>query len=204
MRIPIAKDSAPFVVVLLVAIVAGGVWRPWLAALPLALLAFVLWFFRDPEREIPSGSGLIVSPADGRVINAEGRRISIFLNVFNVHVTRAPVASRIRALNHTRGKFLAAFKDEASEHNERTTVDLVGPQGELRVVLVAGLVARRIVCWVAEGQRLAVGERMAIIRFGSRVDLVLPEGSTSAVRVGQRVWGGTSVIGRLPSASPDG
>ena len=203
MRVPIAKESTPFVAVLLLAAVILGAWRPWLAAVPLALLAFVLWFFRDPEREIATGPGVVVSPADSRIIKVDGREISIFLNVFNVHVARSPVAARIRSATHTPGRFMAAFKDEASEHNERTTLELDGRGGRMRVVLVAGLVARRIVCWVAQGQELEAGERLGIIRFGSRVDLVLPEGSVPSVRVGERVWGGESTIAHLPDTATD-
>jgi phosphatidylserine decarboxylase len=167
------------------------------------LLAFVLWFFRDPEREIATGPGVVVSPADGRVIKVGDCQISIFMNVFNVHVARSPVAARIRSAAHTPGRFMAAFKDEASEHNERTTLELDSRGGRVRVVLVAGLVARRIVCWVAEGQELEAGERLGIIRFGSRVDLVLPEGSVPSVRVGERVWGGESAIAHLPDTTAD-
>jgi len=203
MRVPIAKESTPFVAVLLLAAVVLGAWLPWLAAMPLALLAFVLWFFRDPEREIATGPGVVVSPSDGRVIKVDDREISIFLNLFNVHVARSPVAARIRTATHTPGRFMAAFKDEASEHNERTTLELDGRGGRMRVVLVAGLVARRIVCWVAEGQELEAGERLGIIRFGSRVDLVLPEGSVPSVRVGERVWGGESAIAHLPDTTAD-
>jgi phosphatidylserine decarboxylase len=198
MRVPIAKESAAFVVVLVLAAAILVPWRPWLAAVPLALLAFVLWFFRDPEREIATGPGVVASPADGRVIQVGDGQISIFLNLLNVHVARSPVAATISSAVHTPGRFLAAFKDEASEQNERVTLDLKGQGHRVRVVLVAGLVARRIVCWVAEGQELAAGQRLGIIRFGSRVDIALPEGSAPSVRVGDRVWGGVSVIARLP------
>jgi phosphatidylserine decarboxylase len=201
MRVPIARESIPFVAVLLVAGVALGLWRPWLAIVPLALLGFVLWFFRDPEREIANGPGVVASPADGRVVKVEDGRISIFLNLLDVHVARSPVAARISSAAHTPGRFMAAFRDEASEHNERVTLELDGRDCRLRVVLVAGLVARRIVCWVAEGQELSAGQRLGIIRFGSRVDVALPEGSIPSVRVGERVWGGFSVIARLPDTA---
>jgi phosphatidylserine decarboxylase len=204
MRVPIVKESIPFVAVLLLAAVVLGVWRPWLAVLPFLLIAFVLWFFRDPEREIAKGPGVVVSPADGRVIKADDHGVSVFLNLFNVHVARSPVAARILSAAHTPGRFMAAFKDEASEHNERTTLELDTRGGRIRLVLVAGLVARRIVCWVAEGQEIKAGERLGIIRFGSRVDVVLPEGAASSVRVGDRVWGGASVIAHLPDAAADG
>ena len=197
MRIAIAKESIPFVTVLAVVSIAVGVWRPWVAAVPLVLLAFVLWFFRDPERSFDAPPGSVLSPADGRIVRVGEDRISVFLNVFNVHVCRSPVAGRVRSVVSTPGRFLAAFKDEASEHNERTTIALEGPDYRLDLVMVAGLIARRIVPWVAEGREVESGERVEIIRFGSRVDLRLPPGSRPTVKIGDRVRGGLSVIARL-------
>ena len=198
MRIPIAKESIPFVAVLAVASIGVGAWRPWAALVPLGLLAFVLWFFRDPERNGAAPPGSVLSPADGRIIRVEDARISVFLNVFNVHVCRSPVAGRVRSVVSTPGRFLAAFKDEASEHNERTTIELEGPDYRVDLVLVAGLIARRIVPWVTEGRNVESGERVGIIRFGSRVDLRLPPGSRPTVQIGDRVRGGLTVIARLP------
>jgi len=197
MRIPIAKESIPFVAVLVVASIGVGAWRPWAALVPLGLLAFVLWFFRDPERSVAAPPGSVLSPADGRIIRVEDARISVFLNVFNVHVCRSPVAGRVRSVVSTPGRFLAAFKDEASEHNERTTIELEGPGYRVDLVLVAGLIARRIVPWVTEGRNVESGERVGIIRFGSRVDLRLPPGSRPTVQIGDRVRGGLTVIARL-------
>ena len=194
----IAKESLPFLLPLLAASVLAGLWRPWAMAFPLVLTGFVLWFFRDPERNAPADPGAILSPADGRGLKADDGQVSIFLNLMNVHVCRSPVSGRVLSLVHRPGLFLAAFKDEASELDERITLDLQGESVRLRMTLVAGLIARRIVSWVGEGQWLEAGERVGIIRFGSRVDLELPQGSSVVVRVGDRVKAGQSVIGRLP------
>jgi len=194
----LAPESWPFVLVLagttvLVALAAGPAW----AVLPFALLAFVAWFFRDPERTVPDDPRALVSPADGRIILAGPERISIFMNVFDVHVCRAPAGGRVERVQHVPGRFLAAFKDEASEHNERTTITLGGNAGSLCFTLVAGLIARRIVCRVAAGQALRAGDRVGLIRFGSRVDVDLPPGGRPAVAVGDRVRAGETVIARL-------
>jgi len=198
MRIPIAGESTPFVAVLAVLAVVAAAWEPWASALPVALLGFVLWFFRDPERATEAPPGSALSPADGRIIKVDEheRRVSIFLDIFDVHVCRAPVAGRIESMVHTPGRFLAAFKDAASEHNERTAIELGVPGGRMIVVLVAGLVARRIVTRVASGQSVDRGQRIGLIRFGSRVDIELPPGYRPAVRLGDRVRGGLTEIAR--------
>jgi len=175
-----------------------------MVAAPLALvsgllLIFTLNFFRDPERLAPEGRHVLLSPADGRIIRADAFRVSIFMNVFDVHVCRSPVAGTVASVVHEPGRFLAAMKDEAGEQNERTVVVVQPADGApVRFVLVAGLVARRIVCRVEAGRTLAQGERVGIIRFGSRVDVDLPEGSTPAVRVKDRVVAGATVIARRP------
>jgi phosphatidylserine decarboxylase len=164
------------------------------------LLVFTLNFFRDPERRTPDAENAVISPADGRVIKASEGRISIFMNVFDVHVCRAPVAGRVTSVAHEPGRFLAAMKDEASEQNERTTVVVQPDDGApVKFVLVAGLIARRIVCRVAAGDTLRAGERVGIIRFGSRVDLDLPSGTVPSVRIGDRVVAGESVVARTGS-----
>jgi phosphatidylserine decarboxylase len=172
-------------------------FAPPLAALGVLLLVFTVNFFRDPERRTFEDPNALISPADGRVIRAGNGRVSIFMNVFDVHVCRSPVAGRVTSVAHEPGRFLAAMKDEASEQNERTTI-VVQPQDgvPVRFVLVAGLVARRIVCRVAEGCALRAGERVGIIRFGSRVDLDLPVGTAPSVGVGDRVVAGESVVAR--------
>jgi len=187
----------PFVLALgALSLVVYG-FAPPLAALGVLLLVFTLNFFRDPERQTLEDPLALISPADGRVIRADAGRVSIFMNVFDVHVCRSPVAGRVTSVAHEPGRFLAAMKDEASEQNERTTIVVQPEDGpQVRFVLVAGLIARRIVCRVAAGRALSAGERVGIIRFGSRVDLDLPAGSTPAVVVGDRVVAGESVVAR--------
>ena len=190
-------DPAGFPFVLALALVtAATAWLAgWLAVLPAALLLFTANFFRDPRRTPPADPGVLLSPADGRIIRADARRVSIFMNVFDVHVCRSPVAGRVAAITRAPGRFLAAMKDAASEHNERTSILVASDRfGPVRFTLVAGLIARRIVCRTVEGQDLAAGDRVGIIRFGSRVDLDLPESVRTAVRVGDRVRAGKTVV----------
>jgi phosphatidylserine decarboxylase len=185
----------PFVAVALTATLALWLVHPWLSAVGALALVFTLNFFRDPERTAPTADGVLISPADGRVIRADAARVSIFMNVFDVHVCRAPVAGRVTGVAHERGRFLAAMKDDAQEQNERTAIVVQPETGPaVRFVLVAGLIARRIVCRVAPGRAVSRGERIGIIRFGSRVDVDLPLGYAPAVSVKSRVIAGVTVI----------
>jgi phosphatidylserine decarboxylase len=185
----------PFVLGIVALTLAVSWFTPLLSAFGVVLLAFTLNFFRDPDRRTPGDPKGLVSPADGRIIRADGTRISIFMNVFDVHVCRAPVAGRVTSVGHEPGRFLAAMKAEASEQNERTSIVVQPPVGApVTFVLVAGLIARRIVCRVDAGRELVAGERVGIIRFGSRVDLDLPAGTRPAVRVGDRVVAGETVV----------
>ena len=178
------------------AVVAG----PWLVPPWLVLAAFCLYFFRDPEREIPVGN-LCVSPADGKVVRvlreADGRtRVSIFLNIFNVHVNRAPIGGRIRSAQYSPGRYRMAHLDAASTENERNTLvigDTDGGRG-VEVTQIAGLIARRIVCHKAQGDDVQKGERIGLIKFGSRVDVVLGPEWNLAVEKGDKVAGGSSVL----------
>ncbi|HXV75451.1 MAG TPA: phosphatidylserine decarboxylase [Candidatus Polarisedimenticolaceae bacterium] len=175
---------------------AAAVWwvGPWFAVAPGIATLFVVWFFRDPRRVIPSGDGLLVSPADGKVLVASRDKISVFMNVFDVHVCRTPAAGRVTTVDHVAGRFLAAWRDDAGEHNERVTIVVNGADTELRFVLIAGLIARRIVCRVHVGQRLERGDRVGLIRFGSRVEVLLPPGCEPRVRRGDRVVAGETVL----------
>lgn len=189
------RAAVPFVAGFGVAAVLASFWNPW-AGVPCAALAvFSLWFFRDPRRTPPGRSDALLSPADGKIIRLTDRGLSIFLNVFDVHVCRSPVSGRVETVEHIRGRFLAAFKHEASEANERAVLT-VRPDGEspVRFVLVAGLVARRIVCRVVPGDVLRAGDRIGLIRFGSRVDVDVPEGYAIRVRMGERVVAGETVL----------
>ena len=195
-----------------VALTAAVVWRSW----PLWLVAFVLmilalwvaYFFRDPERSGERGGGLVIAPADGKVVmitevdepaflHAKALRISIFMNVFYVHVNRYPVSGTVRFVHYNPGKFLNAATDKSSLENEQMSVGI--ESGSIRVLVrqIAGLVARRIVTYSREGDTVEQGERMGIIRFGSRVDVFLPTSSTPAVQVGDVTLAGSSVIARL-------
>jgi phosphatidylserine decarboxylase len=173
-------------------------------AAPLFLLAlFCLYFFRDPDRAIPDGP-VAVSPADGKVVGiigegAECTRISIFLNVFDVHVNRAPIAGRIANVEYTKGQFLVASRELASSQNERNTVTIAG-DASIRFAQIAGLIARRIVFYKKLGDTVAKGERVGLIKFGSRVDIFLGPEWEIKVRAGQRVAGGSSIIAQRRSS----
>ena len=170
----------------------------------LLLTGFVAYFFRDPEREIPTGKGIVVSPADGKVVVVEpingpdgaGTLISIFLSVFDVHVNRTPVEGRMSAIEYRRGKFMIATDRRASIENEQSVLTFESPVGTIVCKQIAGLIARRIVYWVKPGSEVGRGERFGLIKFGSRVDLIVPAGVQVEVRKGDRVKGGESVIGK--------
>ena len=206
MRLPIASEGWPLILpgFALAALCALLHWRAAGSAV-LALALFVTWFFRDPARAIPADPATIVSPADGKVIliepGAAGTQVSIFLSVFNVHVNRAPVAGEVVEVARFPGKFLAAWNHAASSKNARASVTVRTPRGEVRFVQVTGLIARRIVCSLRPGQRVERGERYGMIRFGSRVDIFLPPGAAPAVRIGDRVRGGSDVIARWRDAA---
>lgn len=194
----IAREAIPFVVGLLVAAAIAGLAIHPFAALPFTVpVLFTLWFFRDPERTAPDDPDALVSPADGRIIEAGPERISIFMNVFDVHVCRAPLGGKIEEVTHRPGRFLAAFKDEAPEQNESVSILVADGNRRLSFQLVAGLIARRIVCKVVPGQRVEAGGRVGLIRFGSRVDVALPPDAQVLVTQGQRVRAGETTIGRL-------
>jgi phosphatidylserine decarboxylase len=176
-----------------------------LLALPLVLAAFFLWFFRDPERVIPFGPGQIVSPADGLITDAEWiettsgsrLRLSIFLNVFDVHVNRSPVAGTVRLVEFRKGEFLNAMKAESVLTNEQTLIVIDAGNYEVSFKQIAGLLARRIVCNLKAGDRVERGQRVGMIKFGSRVDVLLPAEANLKVKTGARVRGGSSVLAEI-------
>ncbi|HXN24569.1 MAG TPA: phosphatidylserine decarboxylase [Candidatus Dormibacteraeota bacterium] len=177
-----------------------------LAGVLLLLALFILYFFRDPERVIPAVPNAVVSPADGRVVvvvdeaynGRPGKRMSIFLAVWNVHVNRAPMAGRISKLEYRPGRFYAAMRSRASAENEQNIFHLDTATGEIVFKQIAGAIARRVVSWKSEGAVLARGERIGIVRFGSRVDVWLPHDAEILVRTGQHVAGGSSILAYWP------
>ncbi|MBE0602011.1 MAG: phosphatidylserine decarboxylase family protein [Deltaproteobacteria bacterium] len=207
----IISEGIPFIiplgVVTVITFIAGFTG---IAVLLLFLTLFVIWFFRNPERATPENPLQLVSPADGKVIGIEEvgseehpdrtlLKISIFMNIFNVHVNRIPLTGEVLSLRYKPGKFLSANLDKASALNERNTVLIRAKDGrEIRVVQIAGVIARRIVCWLKEGMKVTKGERFGLIRFGSRVELFLPPGSMLLVKKGDKVRAGVTPIGELP------
>ncbi len=172
----------------------------------LILTGLVLNFFRDPERFVPEEKGAIISPADGKIVEItksidpitgeKKNKISIFMNIFNVHVNRAPVSGKIQKIRYIKGKFFNASFDKASSENERNILLIHSPHGDFTVVQIAGLIARRIVCWVKEGDDILKGQRIGMIKFGSRVDLYLPKGYEIIVQKGEKVLAGESIVAK--------
>ena len=207
MRIPVAAEGWPYIFPPAVAAcILGWVgWWPAAAVLGAVALCF-LGFFRDPDRVAPAVPGAVLAPADGRVMRVVeiddrwvGRalRVSIFLSPLDVHVNRSPMAALVEGVEQAAGRFLAAYRDEASELNERCTLALQGETARVGVTQIAGVVARRIVCRVKPGDKLQAGERYGLIRFGSRTDLVVPKGTEMRVKAGDRVRGGETIMAML-------
>lgn len=172
-----------------------------------ALAAFILWFFRDPTREIPADPATIVSPADGKVLividenfgDRAGHRISIFLAIWNVHVNRSPMAGKLAKVDYRPGKFYMAMKPAASVENEQNVIHLDTPKGEIVFKQIAGLIARRVILWKKPGDEVSRGERVGLVRFGSRVDIWLPLEAEILVKPGDHVAGGSSILAKWPT-----
>jgi len=212
--VPVHKEGYPFVAAFFVAsLVLGWIWEPlfWVG---MVLTLWCAYFFRDPERVTPQDDDLVISPADGRVSSIQMTippeelhlssepmlRISIFMNVFNCHVNRAPVRGRVSHIAYREGSFLNAELDKASQDNERNGLVIETAYGRLGVVQIAGLVARRIVCWTNPNDPLDAGERFGLIRFGSRLDVFLPAGAEPRVSLGQTAIAGETVIAEFGSS----
>jgi phosphatidylserine decarboxylase len=209
----LAREGLPYVAILAAATLAAdaiGFW--WVGTFLLFATLAVASFFRDPERDVPEGGDLVVSPADGKVVAVESdrspeslpgerlQRVSIFMSPADVHVNRIPCSGTVLSVKHTPGKFVAAYRDEASFENERNEVAMRDEKGRPIVfVQIAGLLARRIICRLTPGQAVRQGERFGLIMFGSRVDVYLPNTATMRVRVGDRVRAGSGVLAELPS-----
>ncbi|MCP4316811.1 MAG: phosphatidylserine decarboxylase [Hyphomicrobiales bacterium] len=206
--VPVHKEGYKFILAFLaVSLVLGWIWDPlfWIG---LVLTAWCAYFFRDPERFTPLDDDMVISPADGRVSSIvqvrppeelglgddEMLRISVFMNVFNCHVNRAPMSGSVRDIVYKPGSFLNAELDKASEENERNGLVIDTVKGPIGVVQIAGLVARRIVCWTKSDDHLDAGERFGLIRFGSRLDVFLPQGATPRVSVGQTAIAGETAL----------
>jgi phosphatidylserine decarboxylase len=208
---PIAREGWPFVFCFgVLALLSALFGAAWAAGLLFMVTAFCAWFFRNPERNIPADKKAVLSPADGRIIKIEEnfviddvargtfKKISIFMNVFNVHVNRIPCSGKVAAIVYKKGKFLSANLDKAYELNEKNAVLITMEDGrDLLVVQIAGLIARRIVCWLTEGMDVQRGERFGLIRFGSRLEVFLPCDSRIAVNLGDKVRAGETPIGYL-------
>ena len=206
----IVREGAPIIVglgTLTVALSWAGL--KGVAVVAFAAMLFVIFFFRNPERTIPEEKGILVSPADGRILKVEEvqldgllkgrfRKVSIFMNVFNVHVNRAPYPGRVEKIEYHSGKFLSADLDKASADNEKNSLLIRTEEGKAFLTIqIAGLIARRIVCWVGEGSEVARGQRFGLICFGSRLEVVLPLDSKILVQAGQKVRAGETPIGYL-------
>jgi phosphatidylserine decarboxylase len=213
---PIHKDGWRFIAIFaVVTVILWWLWPP-LGRLSLIATAWCVYFFRDPWRVSPYRSGLVLSPADGRIIIVDEatpppelglgteamQRVAIFMSVFDVHVNRAPMAGRVVRLAYTEGKFVNASLDKASVDNERMAIRLTTPQGDIGVTQIAGLVARRIVTTVREGQEVIAGQRIGLIRFGSRAEIYLPRGWAMLAIVGQRAIGGETVLADARAQEP--
>ena len=205
----IAPDGYPFIIIFaLITVLIYFFGKPWIAILPLIITLFMVLFFRDPERKIPEGKAIFVSPADGKVIlikdvyekdylKAESKEISIFMSLLNVHVNRSPCDGKVSLVKHSSGKFLVAHKDAASMENENTVMVLEGKDGKIVVRQVAGFLARRIVCRAEVGDKLRRGERYGMIKFGSRLDVYLPKDVKIKVKAGDKIKAGETILGQM-------
>ena len=213
--VPIHREGWPYIAAFAGATVLLGLFSTTLFWIGLILTAWCTYFFRDPVRVTPVDDRLVVSPADGVVSavgtafpprelglgNAEMTRVSVFMDVFSCHVNRAPVRGRITKIEHRPGKFLNAELDKASAENERNGLVIESPNGVVAAVQIAGLVARRIVCWAETGSDIGIGERFGLIRFGSRVDVYLPPDAEVKVSLGQKAVAGETVLATIPTRS---
>jgi phosphatidylserine decarboxylase len=208
MRSPIHREGFFIAGALFITGFISSVISKWLGRLFYLATAFTLYFFRDPERKIPEGENLIVSPADGKVVGVDSvehapfidgpaKRISIFLSIFDVHINRAPIKGKISYRHYTPGEFLPAFEPKASEKNEQNAIGIEDAKGyRVLVNQIAGIIARRIICWKNPGNEVSRGERFGLIRFGSKTDIFLPLDAKIVVKPGQKVKGGNTVVAR--------
>ena len=197
------KEGFPFVIVPAIIALIFGFLQIWVAvAIFVGIALFMAYFFRDPARTVPGGDNIIVSAADGRVTRVEespaGKLVSVFLSPLDVHINRAPIAGRITKVDYIRGKKIPATSDQASLVNERNSITITNERMTVVCTQIAGIVARRIVCWKNEGDEVATGEKYGLIKFSSRTDLLMPSEVEVKVSVGDRVIGGETIIATLP------
>jgi phosphatidylserine decarboxylase len=197
------KEGFPFVIAAAVIALIFGFLQIWTAAAVFGVIAlFMAYFFRDPARTVPEADDIVVSAADGKVTRVEeasnGKLVSVFLSPLDVHINRAPIAGTITKVDYIKGKKIPATSDQASFVNERNSITITGEKMTVVCTQIAGIVARRIVCWNKEGDELALGQKYGLIKFSSRTDLLMPKEVEIQVSVGDRVVGGETVIGRLP------
>jgi phosphatidylserine decarboxylase len=212
--VPVHREGYPFIAAFFIGSLVLGLIADPLFWIGIILTFWCVYFFRDPERHTPIDNDLVISPADGKVSSvgevvppselalgtAPMLRISVFMNVFDCHVNRAPMAGRVARVNYRKGSFVNAELDKASSENERNGIVLSTNHGEIGVVQIAGLVARRILCWSQPDEELQAGERFGLIRFGSRLDVYLPAGAAPRVSIGQTAIAGETVIAEFASA----
>jgi len=197
------KEGFPFVIAAAVMALIFGFLQIWVAAaIFFGIAAFMAYFFRDPARTVPDADDIVVSAADGKVTRveeaADGKLVSVFLSPFDVHINRAPIAGTITKVDYIKGRKIPATSDQASFVNERNSITITGDKMTVVCTQIAGIVARRIVCWNKEGDELALGQKYGLIKFSSRTDLLMPKQVEVQVSVGDRVVGGETVIARLP------
>jgi phosphatidylserine decarboxylase len=197
------KEGFPFVIVPAIIALIFGSLQIWIVAVIfVAITLFMVYFFRDPHRDIPEDENVIVSAADGRVTrveeNGDRKLVSVFLSPLDVHINRAPITGKITKVDYIPGKKIPATSDEASLVNERNAITIQGEKMTVVCTQIAGILARRIVCWNKEGDELKIGQKYGLIKFGSRTDLLMPREVEIKVSVGDRVTGGETIIARLP------
>jgi len=197
------KEGLPFVIVPAIIALVFGFFGIWLAAAGFAAVAlFMAYFFRDPYRNIPGDADIVLSAADGKVTRIEdgdgGKLVSVFLSPLDVHINRAPIAGRINKVDYIHGKKIPATSDQASFVNERNAITITGEKMTVVCTQIAGILARRIVCWNKEGDDLEIGQKYGLIKFSSRTDLLMPKEVEVQVTIGQRVVGGETIIAKLP------
>lgn len=205
-KFSIRKESIPYIAILTVAAVALYFLLPILIIIPIILILFILYFFRDPYREIGYDEKTFVSPADGTIMDVtdfydedfiigEAKKITIFLSIFNVHINRCPIKGKVTYTSYRPGKYLPAFKPHASDENERNTIGIENHLTKALVHQITGLIARRIVCWNKKGDELSQGEKFGLIKFGSCTELIVPSNVEILVKKGDIVRGGTTILG---------